>query len=89
MAQDITVTLSNEQVAAGLEYARKLFPDATNEDLRAKLEEAAYYGPGIRLVIGEWEYEYTRQTENEQRQESLDEFNAIFPPEPEPDPPSQ
>lgn len=79
MAQDITVTLTNEQVAKGLEYARKVYPDASNDDLRQMLEDAAYWGPGVRQVIADWETGATRQDENENRQTARDEFLAVYP----------
>ncbi len=82
---DITVTLTSAQVQQGLVYARKVFPDATNADLLAKLTEAATHGPGVYPQIGEWEAIATRQTENENRQVSRDEFLAVFPPPPDPD----
>ena len=77
---DITVTLSTAQVQKGLEYARKVYPDATNADLTAKLEEAAYYGPGIRLQIAEWEGLATRQDENARSQAAAAEFEQVYPP---------
>ena len=83
---DITVTLSTAQVQQGLVYARKVFPEATNADLTAKLEEAAYYGPGIRLQIADWERQATRQDENAARQEATDAFEAVYPPYTEPAP---
>jgi len=88
MAQNITVTLTDEQVQQALVYARKVYPDATNDELREQLEHAAYWGPGIRDQIAKWEYDYTRQTENENRQTATDEFLVSFPAEvPDPEPP--
>ena len=89
MATNITVTLTDEQVAKALQYARKIFPEATTVELRSKLEEAATHGPGVYSKIGEWEYEAIRQHENEQREESLEEFESIFPPAPDPEPTPQ
>ncbi len=88
---DIIVTLTTAQVQQGLVYARKVFPEATNADLTAKLEEAAYYGPGIRLQIADWERQATRADENTARQEAQDQFVAVYPPaspvpDPEPEP---
>ncbi len=82
---DITVQLSTTQVQQGLVYARKVFPDATNADLLAKLTEAATHGPGVYPQIGEWEALATRQTENENRQAARDEFLIVFPPPADPE----
>ena len=79
MAQNITVTLENNQVQQALVYARQLFPEATNAELIAALEDAAYWGPGIRERIASWEADYTRQTENENRQAARDDFLEDFP----------
>ena len=89
MAVNITVQLSDEQVSQALVYARKVKPDASNAELIAELEDAAYWGPGIRDVIAGWEYTYTRQAENEARAVSRADFLEEFPEkpaDPEPDP---
>lgn len=85
MAQDITVTLTTEQVQQGLTYARKIKPDATNAELVAELTDAAYWGPGIREVIASWEMAATREHENENRQASQAAFLEDFPAKPDPD----
>ena len=86
---DITVTLTSNQVQQGLTYARKVYPDASNADLTAMLEDAAYWGPGVRDKIAEWEIAATRQTENDARKVAQEEFLEDFPakvePEPEPE----
>ena len=85
---NITVTLTDTQTAKALEYARKVYPNATNAELRDELEAAAQYGPGIQSKIGEWEMVATRQEENANRQVKADEFVAVFPPKPD-DTPAQ
>ena len=79
MATNITVTLETNQVQQALVYARQLFPEATNAELIAALEDAAYWGPGIRDKIASWEAEYTRDQENENRKVSRDDFLEDFP----------
>ena len=86
MATNITVTLTDEQVAAGLADAQYLFPDATNADLKDKLEESATHGPGIYASIREWRAMRVRQEENDNRKTEEAAFEGLFPPAPAPDP---
>ena len=83
---NITVTLTAEQVTAALADARYLFPEATNTDLRDKLEQAATYGPGVYACIREWRTQRVRQEENDNRKAEEAAFEGLFPPAPAPEP---
>ncbi len=86
MATNITVTLTDEQVAAALADARYLFPDATSTDLRDKLKESATYGPGVYTTVREWRGMRIREEENANRQAEEAAYEAVFPPKPTPEP---
>lgn len=86
MAQKITVELTDNQVQQALVYARKVKPEATNAELIAELQEAAYFGPGIREVIASWEVAHTREVENANRAAAQAEFLEDFPAKVEDDP---
>ena len=79
MPVDITVTLSDEQVAEGLRIARLANPTATNDDLRTELEQAAWAGPGIRAVLAQWAREAFQAQRSADWQTERDAFVALFP----------
>ena len=83
---NITVTLTAEQVAAGLADARYLFPDATGADLKDKLEESATHGPGIYASIREWRATRVRQEENDNRKVEEAVYASLFPSKPHAEP---
>ena len=84
MAQNITVTLTNDQVQHALASARTVYPNATNAELEAMLTAAATHGPGVYAKIGEWDAAAFREGENVRRKQALEEFEETFPPLPEP-----
>ena len=89
MSQTITVTLTDEQVQAALQDARYLYPAASNEELRAKLEDSATHGPGIYATVRDWRSRRVRDEENENRKTEEAAYEELFPPaspDPEPEP---
>ena len=86
MSQTITVTLTDQQVQAALQDARYLYPSATNEELRAKLEDSATHGPGIYATVHEWRARRVRDEENANRAEEEAAYQELFPPATPPDP---
>ena len=88
MSQTVTVTLTDQQVQAALQDARYLYPAASNDDLRAKLEESATHGPGIYATVREWRARRVRDEENANRAEEEAAYEDLFPPAtpPEPEP---
>lgn len=80
METNITVTLTDEQVTAGLDDARYLYPNVTNDVLKAKLKASATYGPGIYASIREWRELRVRQEENDNRKTEEVAFEGLFPP---------
>ncbi len=86
MSQQITVTLTDEQVQAALVDARYLYPEASNDDLRAKLEESATHGPGIYATVRQWRAMRIREEENANRAVEEAAYEELFPPAPTPEP---
>jgi len=79
MAATITVPLTDEQVVEGLRIARLANPTATNADLLAELQQAAWSGPGIRAVLARWAREAFRQQRDYDWQAQTDAFLTLFP----------
>ena len=86
MSQQITVTLTDEQVQAALQDARYLYSDASNDELRAKLEDSATHGPGIYATVRDWRARRVRDEENENRKVEEAAYEELFPPPTVPDP---
>ena len=77
----VTVELTDAQMTKALAYCQQIKPDATDADVTAELEHAAYWGPGVREQIRLWEVAKVREDANEARRAANDEFLADFPDE--------
>ena len=84
MATNITITLSDEQVAAAAADGRYLYPSLTDPEIKDILEDSAIYGPGIHATIREWRATRVRQEENDNRKTEEDAYELLFPPNPNP-----
>ena len=79
MAKTVTVTLTTEQVQQMLADARALYPDESNADLEARVEDAAKH-QGIYTLAGQWRMARVREEENANRQAEQAAHDALFPP---------
>lgn len=77
MARTIIVELTTEQVQQMVADARVIYPEATNAELEAKVDEAATIG--VYDLAGQWRMLRVQHFENVNRATEQAEHDALFP----------